>query len=93
MEKHATKVRRYLRPSILYGCSCDKPILRTLMYEINPITLLKIYIIFTIYLVHPCDEENNGGCSQICNKRNEKHECSCEVGFILKKDKRACKKG
>lgn len=53
-----------------------------------------IYILlFTIYLVHPCDEEKNGGCSQICNKRNEKHECSCEVGFILKEDKRSCKKG
>ncbi len=44
-------------------------------------------------LVHPCDEENNGGCSQICNKRMEKHECSCEGGFVLEEDKTTCKKG
>ncbi len=44
-------------------------------------------------LVHPCDEANNGGCSQICNKRNEKHECSCESGFILEEDKATCQKG
>ena len=45
------------------------------------------------YLVHPCDEGNNGGCSQICNKRKEKHECSCEPGFVLGEDKSICKKG
>ncbi len=44
-------------------------------------------------LVHPCDEASNGGCSQICNKIKEKHECSCETGFVLGKDKRTCKKG
>lgn len=45
------------------------------------------------YLVHPCDEANNGGCGQVCNKKNEKHECSCEAGFVLKEDKKTCKKG
>ena len=44
-------------------------------------------------LVHPCDEANNGGCSQICNKRKEKHECSCDVGFVLGEDKKGCNKG
>ena len=44
-------------------------------------------------LVHPCDEANNGGCSQICNKRKENHTCSCEPGFLLGEDKRVCKKG
>ena len=44
-------------------------------------------------LVHPCDEANNGGCNQICNKKKEKHECSCEVGFVLTEDNRTCKKG
>ena len=48
---------------------------------------------FQSYLVHPCDEANNGGCSQICNKKNEKHECSCEVGFALEEDKKTCQKG
>ena len=45
-----------------------------------------------LYLVHPCDKANNGGCSQICNKRNEKHECSCEPGFVLENNT-TCKKG
>ena len=45
------------------------------------------------YLVHPCDEANNGGCSQICNKRKENRECSCEIGFTLGEDKTSCKKG
>ena len=49
--------------------------------------------IFNLYLVHPCDEANNGGCSQICSKRKEKHVCSCEPGFALEKDKTTCKKG
>lgn len=45
------------------------------------------------FLVHPCDEANNGGCNQICNKRKEKHECSCETGFVLTEDKKTCIKG
>ena len=45
------------------------------------------------FLVHPCDEANNGGCNQICNKKNEKHECSCETGFVLAEDKKTCSKG
>ncbi len=44
-------------------------------------------------LVHPCDEANKGGCSQICNKRKEKHECSCEPGFVLAENNATCKKG
>lgn len=51
------------------------------------------FIIQFDYLVHPCDEANNGGCGQVCNKRNEKHECSCEAGFVLQDDKKTCKKG
>ena len=45
------------------------------------------------FLVHPCDTGSNGGCSQICNKRNWKHECACEDGFVLGKDKKTCNKG
>ena len=52
-----------------------------------------VLIIHFKYLVHPCDEANNGDCSQICNKKEEKHECSCEAGFLLAEDKRNCKKG
>lgn len=51
------------------------------------------YLTNFLSLVHPCDEENNGGCSQICNKLNRKHTCSCEAGYILEDDKKACKKG
>ena len=54
---------------------------------------MSILIKYVGYLVHPCDEAKNGGCNQICNKREEKHECSCEAGFELGKDKRTCKKG
>ena len=43
--------------------------------------------------MHPCDEANNGGCSQICNKNKEKRECACEAGFVLGKNKMTCKKG
>ena len=51
------------------------------------------YLTNFLSLVHPCDEENNGGCSQICNKLNRKHTCSCEAGYILEDDKKTCKKG
>ena len=51
-----------------------------------------LHFIF-LNLVHTCDEASNGGCSQICNKRKESHECSCEVGFVFGEDKRICKKG
>ena len=54
---------------------------------------MSFLIIHFQYLVHPCDKANNGGCSQICNKRNEKHECSCENGFVLEEDKTNCRKG
>ena len=50
-------------------------------------------LIISIFIVHACDAANNGGCSQICNKIKEKHECTCQTGFVLAKDKRACKKG
>ena len=45
------------------------------------------------FLVHSCDEASKGGCSQICNKRKEKHECSCQPGFALEKDNMTCKQG
>ena len=43
--------------------------------------------------MHACDATNNGGCSQICNKIKEKHECACQTGFVLANDGRTCKKG
>ena len=44
-------------------------------------------------LVHPCDTENNGGCSQICNKTRNKYNCACKEGFVLEKDDKSCIKG
>ena len=49
--------------------------------------------VINLSLVHPCDKANKGGCSQICYKMNETYECSCEPGFILRKDKATCQKG
>ena len=44
-------------------------------------------------LVHACDKTNNGGCSQICNKKNETYKCSCNSGFVLGKDGKSCNEG
>ena len=49
--------------------------------------------IFILFLVHPCDKPNKGGCGQICNKRKEWHVCSCKTGFVLGRDNKTCNKG
>ena len=84
MEKIVSKVRSHISLStyaLLFSCS------------FSYIDEMSFVIINFYYLVHPCDEANNGGCGQVCNKRNEKHECSCEAGFVLQQDKVTCKKG
>ena len=43
--------------------------------------------------MHPCDTGSNGGCSQICNKKEENHECSCEDRFVSEKDGKTCIRG
>jgi len=40
---------------------------------------------------HPC-ETKNGGCSQICGRVGNKAICSCKRDYILKKDKKSCRK-
>lgn len=79
MEKNVSKVRSHIS-------------LRMHFYS-AVVVYMSFVIINFCHLVHPCDEANNGGCGQICNKRNEKHECSCESGFVLLEDKTTCKKG
>ena len=54
---------------------------------------LSFLMIICLFLVHPCDTEGNGGCSQICNKTRHKYECACEEGFVLGKDGKTCRKG
>ena len=68
---------------LLCVCTCICVISKEQVFLINNIP----------FLVHPCDEAYNGGCSQVCNKKNEKHECSCEAGFVIGEDGKSCKKG
>ena len=36
-----------------------------------------------------CDD-NNGGCSQICNNTEGSYECSCRNGYVLDNDQSNC---
>jgi hypothetical protein len=51
-----------------------------------------------VYLIshpklHPCDEDTNGGCEQMCVKGDgDKYTCVCEKGFTLLSDGKTCKK-
>ena len=48
--------------------------------------------------MHPCDREDNGGCTQRCVKTPAQEEedigsafkCKCENGFELKEDGKTC---
>ena len=51
----------------------------------------KLFLFF-LFLVHPCDRKNKGGCDQICTKNGDKYTCSCKSGFRLTSDW-SCKKG
>ena len=42
--------------------------------------------------VHPCDEEDNGGCEETCVKKGMTAECTCPKGYTLAEDKKACNK-
>ena len=43
-------------------------------------------------LVHPCDKEDNGGCSQICKKNGTTQVCACQPDFKLSTDGKMCNK-
>ena len=49
--------------------------------------------IYLSLLVHPCDKDSNGGCSQECKKKGDDAVCACGDGFILAKDGKACDRG
>ena len=40
-------------------------------------------------LDNQCDD-NNGGCSQICNNTEGNYECSCRNGYVLDNDGQNC---
>lgn len=53
----------------------------------------KIQIIFSIFLVNPCDTPKQGGCKKaFCIKEiGTKYHCKCSKGFMLDKDNKTCK--
>ena len=57
--------------------------------------MYKYYLpyIYSSLLVHPCDKDSNGGCSQKCVKKGDDAICACGDGFILAKDGQACDRG
>ena len=66
----------------------------TLVYMLNWMILnYHFYQIIFLLPVHPCDTTNNGGCNQICNKRNHAYECACQEGFALGEDRKTCSEG
>ena len=46
-----------------------------------------------LLLVHPCDEEEKGGCEDICEKKGAKASCKCRAGYALEEDGKSCEKG
>ena len=72
------------------------PILVGIYFGSNKIIFYHTMYLLTycfLLLVHPCDKENKGGCSQICMKRGQWHACLCKAGFVLTKDNKTCIKG
>ena len=47
---------------------------------------------FFMISVHPCDQENQAGCAQICTKKGEEAMCKCKTGFRLAKNDKYCTK-
>ena len=46
-----------------------------------------------IFLVHPCDQGENGGCQHLCTKKGVDARCFCKKGFTLEEDGTSCEKG
>ena len=45
-------------------------------------------------LVHPCDQQNRGGCNQTCTKSGEEAKCTCRTpDFKVNVDGISCDKG
>ena len=47
---------------------------------------------FFLLIVHPCDQEDQGGCSHKCLKKGTDFLCTCPSGSILKDDRKTCEK-
>ena len=49
--------------------------------------------LYDLFLVHPCDKKDNGGCEHTCTKKGMEFACECNEDFKLNKDLKTCSKG
>ena len=55
--------------------------------------VFSVYAYTPLYLVHPCDKADKGGCEETCEKKGEEEFiCSCPVGYKLNDDGKKCDK-
>lgn len=51
------------------------------------------FFYYPVFIVHPCDRPDKGGCSDKCEKKGENKVCACtKKGEVLQKDGKKCKK-
>ena len=53
-------------------------------------TAFIFHFIPSVFLVHPCDKDNNGNCEQICTKKGDWAKCDCNNGFKLAPNETSC---
>ena len=70
------------------------PVFIQIFAQIGQLFLTYSFLIMFLISVHPCDRRNKGGCSQICNRKDDRlYTCSCKPGFEIAKNKMTCNKG
>ena len=46
------------------------------------------------FSVHPCDQEDKGGCEHLCTKKDDLAVCVCNKGYkVSTTDPKKCEKG
>ena len=53
---------------------------------------LSYHNFFNFPVVHPCDQENKGGCEQLCTKKDDQAVCGCNEGYRVATDPKKCEK-